>query len=118
MFVDVTVKNGFIDGEPVNLNLNSPKIQTISGIGSPQYESRQMVRTLNDHGFGYKKSESKWVKGYEGFEKTGSTITLDSGFPKSLEGITRIKGNTYEYKKEIKSAGFKWDGATKEWVKK
>ncbi len=61
------------------------------------------------------KTRADFVKKH-GYSKTGSTIEIKTKLPSDLSGIKKITGKTYEYRNEIKKAGFKWNGEA--WVKK
>lgn len=119
--VDITVASGMIDGSPVNLNLNNPSIKTINA-NSPKYLSAEAQKTIRAAGFEYDSHYSekggRWVKGYKGYSSSGSHLRVDSAIPDDLSSFTRISGETYAVRDRIKRAGFKFDGQSKEWVKK
>ena len=54
--VSMVVTNGFVDGEPVNIDLNSNCIDVVTG------DTYCIKETLKKYGFKWDKSESAWVR--------------------------------------------------------
>lgn len=94
------VPTGSIDS--VNRMISSNKINALRTASRRKAESAEKAR-------------ADFVK-KNGYSKTGSTIEIKTKLPSNLSGITKITGKTYEYRNEIKKAGFKWNGEA--WVKK
>lgn len=46
----------------------------------------------------------------------GETKIVKDALPANLTGINKLIGNTYTFKDQIKTAGFKWDSNAKAWV--
>lgn len=114
-YLTITVQNGMINGNPVNLDLNNPNIKTIDAVRL----DGKAERTLTNAGFGLNSRSQKWEKGYKGFSTEGSTLYADSALPESFSGITRIKTKYGAVDTSIiKKAGFKWNGTDKVWEKK
>lgn len=115
-YVDITVTNGLINSNPVNLDLANPRIKEIETPGHIASETEDLLRS---HGFEYNSRTVLWEKGYKGFSKEGSTLYVDSALPDNFTGITKIKTKYGAVDTRIiKRAGFRWDPANTEWVKK
>ncbi len=117
-YLTVTVKNGIIDGEPVNIDLDKAKY--VEGI-APARDDRTMSRTqrmLQNKGFSYNSTKDKWEKNYKGYEKQGTHLVVDHTVPSDLSGITTIKTPYGIDTSAIKKAGFSWDREAKVWKKK
>lgn len=115
-YVDITVKNGFVNGKAVNVDLSC---ESISGI-SVKFSKldKETTDLFMSFGFRYNSKSGKWEKGYVGYSIDGDTVIVGSNLPEDLSMYTTVKGNTYDFRTEIKSAGFKWDGQSKAWTKK
>lgn len=115
-YVDITVKNGFIDGEPVNVDINNSSIKYVTGIdnGSIKSATRDF---LIDKGFGYNSYDKRWERNYKGYTKQGNTLHVDSKLPDSFAGITQVKTPYGIDTRPLKQAGFKWNRERKLWVK-
>lgn len=113
--VEITVQNGMINGNPVNLDLNDNSIKTIDAVRLSSAAEHSLTRA----GFGLNSRTNKWERGYKGYSKEGSTLYVDSALPDSFTGITRIKTKYGAVDTRIiKQAGFKWNGQDKLWEKK
>ena len=112
-YLDITVQNGIINGNPVNLDISNSKIKTIDAVNL----SGKSEKLLRDNGFEYSSKSKKWEKGYKGYYSEGKTLHVDKNLPSDLSKFDTIKGNTFDVKSDIKKAGFKWDGANKAWTK-
>ena len=115
-YVDISVKNGFIDGEPVNVDINNSSIKYVTGIdnGSTKSATRDF---LIDKGFGYNSYDKRWERNYKGYTKQGNTLHVDSKLPDSFAGITQVKTPYGIDTRPLKQAGFKWNRERKLWVK-
>lgn len=113
--LDITVQNGMINGQPVNLDLNNGNIKAIDAVSL----SSKAEDTLSKAGFGLNSRTKLWEKGYKGYSTEGSTLYADSALPDSFSGITRIKTKYGAVDtRPIKQAGFKWNPTDKVWEKK
>lgn len=114
-YLDITVQNGIINGEPVNLDLSDGSIKEIEAVRL----SSKSERTLEKAGFGLNSRTKRWEKDYKGYSTEGSTLYADSALPDNFSGITKIKTKYGAVDtKPIKAAGFKWNGTDKVWEKK
>lgn len=114
-YVDITVQNGMINSEPVNLDLSNKSIKAIAPL--PKNIRPKTEKVLRENGFEYNSSSKLWERGYKGYHSSGTTLTVDSKLPDDLSKFKTISGNTYDQRSKIKASGFKWDSASKSWIK-
>lgn len=114
-YLDITVENGIINGKPVNVDFSNNRIKSVD---APSKLTGETERLLRKNDFEYSSKTKRWEKGYKGYYTDGNTLHVDKALPNDLTKYTRIKGNTYDLKSDIKKAGFKWNGAEKSWDKK
>lgn len=111
-----TVKNGMINGDTVNIDLDD---KSIKAIDAPSNLDKSIEQRFRKSGFDYNSRSQKWEKGYKGYSTEGATLYVDSALPDTFNGITRIKTKYGAVDtRPIKSAGFRWDSSEKAWVKK
>ena len=113
--LSITVDNGMINGDPVNLNLTNSKIKYIS---APKNLGKESQTTLRKNGFDFNSTLDKWEKGYKGYSINGDILTIDSKIPDSFTGIKKIKTKYGTDTRAIKAAGYKWNSSDKVWEKK
>lgn len=97
-----------------SVGIDWDKVQTVSG---KTYGAR---RFLEEQGFHYD-SEKKIYSRQKPQAKVSDgklVIPKGGGLPSDLSGVKSISGDTYANKDKIKAAGFKWDPAGKQWVRK
>lgn len=98
-----------------SIGIDWDKVQTVGG---QTYESREFLR---GKGFRWDPQKKIYTKnpaaGRQSSVSSGKLTIVGNDFPSDLSGVTRISGNTYPHRAQIKAAGFKWDPNSKEWVK-
>lgn len=113
--VSYTITNGIqVDkhGRVTDYNINWNNVNEVKGA------NKSMNDFLESKGLRYNPDTQTHQRGYKGYTITNGVAKIGQVFPDSLDGVTRISGNTYGFRDKIKRAGFVWDGATKTWVKK
>lgn len=97
-----------------SIGIDWSKVKTVSG---QTYDAKSF---LHSEGFVWDSQSKKYVRpGSQNTTSRNGVLNIPAGgsIPSDLTGITRITGNTYANRAQIKAAGFKWDPASKEWVK-
>ena len=104
-------------GVNCSVGIDWDKVTTVSG---NTYDAQYL---LKQKGFYYDSTNKIYTKTPpkppKATVQNGKLVIPRGGdLPSDLSGITSISGDTYANKDQIKAAGFKWNSATKEWVKK
>lgn len=113
--VTYKLKQGIAVDADNTVKTHNIKWENVQEINNPPYGAGKFLR---EKGFIYdsdKKSYKRPDESYQGFTSKGTTLRVDSKLPSNLSNFKEIKGNTYEFKTQIKNAGFKWNG--KSWIK-
>lgn len=114
-YVDITVKNGIINGKPVNVDIGSSSIKAVSTTANLSSKTENLLR---NNGFEYNSADKQWQKNYVGYAKKGNTLYADTKLPSDLSGITQVKTKYGAVDtKPLKQAGFKWSPNDKVWKK-
>lgn len=113
-YVDITVRNGIINGRPVNVDFANNNIKSVD---APLHLTEGTEKMLRNNDFEYSSKSKKWEKGYKGYYAEGNVLHVDKSLPNDISQYKSIKGNTYDLRGSIKKAGFKWNGANKSWDK-
>ena len=100
-----------------SVGIDWDKVTTVSG---NTYDAQYL---LKQKGFYYDSTNKIYTKNKpqppKATAQNGKLVIPKGGdLPSDLSGITSISGDTYANKDQIKAAGFKWNSATREWVKK